>query len=69
MRIGDWIIRSKRGVAHVIESLVAGDAVTKCGRRLTDEPNTSGELVLFALGTRSICRVCLGTALVPLTPE
>ena len=60
MNIGDWAIREKRGAAHLVESLVADDVVTKCGRRLTDEPNTSGGLVLFALGTRSICRQCLG---------
>lgn len=61
MRIGDWVIRENRGVAHLVESVVSGDTVTRCGRRLADEPTqTGGPLVPFVLGSRSICRTCIG---------
>jgi hypothetical protein len=33
--IGDWVERqSPRTLAHLVESLVGGDAVTRCGRRM-----------------------------------
>lgn len=39
MEIGNWIRREERGTKwHVVESIVAGDAITKCGRRM--EPKT-----------------------------
>ncbi len=44
-RIGTWVKREKRHYWHLVESLVANDAVTACGRRLTDEANSRGELV------------------------
>ena len=59
MNIGDWVQREKRGVPHLIESIVAGDVVTKCGKRLRDEPNRDGGLVkapLFAVFDR--CKNC-----------
>ncbi len=33
MKIGDWV-RRKGLKWHLIESIIAGDAITKCGRRL-----------------------------------
>jgi hypothetical protein len=43
--IGQWVKRSRLTVAHLVESVVAGDAVTRCGRRMADEPNSRGPLV------------------------
>lgn len=35
MNIGEWIRRRRPGSKwHVVESIVADDAVTKCGRRM-----------------------------------
>jgi hypothetical protein len=60
MNIGDWVAREKRGKAHLVESIVSGDVVTRCGRRLTDEPTvTGGALVAYAM--RSTCLLCRGT--------
>lgn len=55
--IGDWVMRARYGVAHVIESIVSGDAVVKCGRRLSDEPTSGGVLLRAPFGTRQ-CRRC-----------
>lgn len=47
--IGDWVVREHRGRPHIVESLVAGDVITRCGRRLRDEPTkTGGRLMLAA---------------------
>lgn len=35
--IGQWVKRPELRKWHRVESVVAGDAVTKCGRRLSDE--------------------------------
>jgi hypothetical protein len=43
--IGQWVKRHRLTVAHLVESVVAGDAVTTCGRRMRDEPNSRGPLV------------------------
>lgn len=32
MRIGDWVRR--RGKWHLVESVVAGAAITRCGKRM-----------------------------------
>lgn len=59
--IGDWIVREHRGLPHLVESLVAGDVVTRCGRRLANEPTrTGGRLVDGLLGVG--CRQCVGRA-------
>jgi hypothetical protein len=42
--IGQWVKRQRLTVAHLVESVVAGDAVTTCGRRMRDEPNSRGPL-------------------------
>lgn len=59
MNIGEWVMREKRQVGHLIESLVAGDAITRCGRRMA-ERNTRGELVEAPFGTRK-CHSCTAT--------
>lgn len=47
--IGQWVARSvgpnRRGhftttMAHYVESLVDGDVVTRCGRRMAEAPGT-----------------------------
>lgn len=58
--IGDWVMRPRYGVAHVIESIVSGDAVVWCGRRLTDEPSSGGVLQRAPFGTRK-CAQCTNT--------
>jgi hypothetical protein len=58
--VGDWVMRTRYGVAHLAESIVARDAVTRCGRRLTDEPTSGGDLVVAPFGTRK-CRQCTAT--------
>ena len=42
MDIGNWVKRP-RGKWHLIETIIAGDAVTKCGRRM-DRTNADGKL-------------------------
>ena len=55
-RIGDWIARRSSHTAHLVESIISGDAITRCGRRMADEPNTGGELV-HRTG-RDFCKRC-----------
>lgn len=40
--IGNWVRRHGRGKWHVVESVVAGDAITKCGRRMAPRPGGVG---------------------------
>ena len=58
MTIGDWVRRERGGKPHLVESLVAGDVITNCGRRLPDEPNTRGKLVSDL--DSEPCRICSG---------
>jgi hypothetical protein len=44
-QIGTWVKREQRETWHLVESLVAHDAITKCGRRMHDEANSRGGLV------------------------
>ena len=37
MNIGDWVRRPPRGKFHLVESVVAGDVITRCGRRMADD--------------------------------
>ena len=56
--IGAWVMRERYHVAHLAESIVAGDVVTRCGRRMTDEPTRDGgAIVASPSGTRQ-CRTC-----------
>ena len=41
MQIGNWVKRG-RGKWHVVESIVAEDAVTRCGKRMADWPDSHG---------------------------
>ncbi len=55
--VGDWIKRERRGNPHLVESIVSDDVITKCGRRMKDEPNGDGPLILAMYGRK--CRICL----------
>ena len=49
VRIGAWVRRERgRRVSkgHYVDSVVAGDAVTRCGRRMRDGRTVSGVLVV-----------------------
>lgn len=65
--IGDWVMRERRGVPHLVESLVAGDAVTRCGRRMRNEATRDGLLVASPFGTRK-CRQCTAESTEETTP-
>ena len=56
--IGAWCMRSRYRVAHLVESVVAGDAITRCGRRMSDELTSGGSLSPAEYGTPK-CRQCL----------
>ena len=63
MKIGSWV-RRKGGKWHEVESLIDGDAVTQCGRRM-DRVNRSGELQVSEvmpltrmIGQPQNCRYC-----------
>lgn len=62
MKIGDWIRRERRPTWHIVESVVAEDAVTHCGRRMRNERNSLGGLVVYIPGTRMplipLCKDC-----------
>ena len=59
MNIGDWVSRSALKVPHLVESIVSGDIVTRCGRRMSNEPTkTGGQLVLDPF--HRPCRICAG---------
>lgn len=57
--IGAWVRRERNGTAvtreHLCESLVADDAVTRCGRRMRDTPGTS---LRYELVPERACVVC-----------
>lgn len=46
--IGNWVRRTG-GKWHLAESVVAGDVVTRCGRRMDRVTRTGGELQVSAL--------------------
>ena len=56
--IGSWIRRERGGMAHLVESIVAGDAITHCGRRFSDEPTQSGGHLLPTLDLSHVCSMC-----------
>lgn len=44
MKIGEWVRRQRAGAKwHAVESVIAGDAVTHCGRRM--RPKTATHVV------------------------
>jgi len=47
MKIGDWIRREGRPIWHLVESVIADDAVAACGRRMPNEDNSRGGIVIF----------------------
>jgi hypothetical protein len=63
MNIGSWV-RRPGGKFHLVESIVAGDAITHCGRRM-DRTNRNGELEVSEvmpltrlIGQPQNCRGC-----------
>ena len=63
MEIGNWV-RRPGGKWHLIESTVAGDAFTKCGRRM-DKTNANGRLEVIddlpltrMIGQPQNCKMC-----------
>jgi len=65
LEIGSWVRRdgAYRSKWHLIESTIAGDAVTHCGRRLRNE--TAGSLEVSkvepltrAIGQPQLCKRC-----------
>lgn len=64
MKIGNWV-RRRRGRWHLVESVVAEDAVTRCGRRMDRETPSGGELQVSEvmpltrmIGQPQNCRQC-----------
>ena len=61
--IGDWVRRENLAVWHLVESVVAGDAIARCGLRLSHEATkTGGELLvaIFVPGREPRCHACAG---------
>jgi len=75
MKIGDWIRRVRvntdavfvaRSKWHVVESIVAGDAITKCGRRMQPKTLSGGygldisevEPLTRMIGQPQLCENC-----------
>lgn len=66
MNIGDWVRRSRgRAKWHLVESVVAGDAVTRCGHRMDWATRTGGQLQVSdvmpltrMIGQPQNCRYC-----------
>jgi hypothetical protein len=60
--VGDWIVRQKLRIPHLVESLVSGDVITRCGKRLKDEPTKTGGPLLLAVMEGGFsarnCQVC-----------
>lgn len=57
-QIGTWVKREYRIYPwHLVESFIAEDAITRCGRRMRNEPNSRGALV-FTDGPGAKCKVC-----------
>jgi hypothetical protein len=64
VKIGDWV-RRRGGKWHKVESVVAGDAVTRCGRRMHEVSAYSGRLQVSdvepltrMIGQPQLCRRC-----------
>ena len=61
MSIGQWVRRPGRKW-HLVESVVADDAVTHCGRRLRNEtgPLETSEVMPLTrmIGQPQLCRQC-----------
>lgn len=66
MNIGQWVRRPLGNITkwHLTESVVDGDAITRCGRRM-DRENQNGELEVSdvmpltrMIGQPQLCRRC-----------
>lgn len=58
IRIGSWVQRKPGQKYHLVESVVTGDVITRCGRRLADPfAETSPYPPLTrAIGQPQLCR-------------
>lgn len=64
MTIGQWVKREGQKW-HLVESVVADDAVTRCGRRLRDRADQPFELsdvmpLTRMIGQPQLCKRCDG---------
>lgn len=64
LAIGSWVRRARLHKWHLVESVIAGDAVTRCGRRMDRGTGSGGGLEVFeAMATRTnevgaMCKRC-----------
>lgn len=59
MTVGQWVRRSEPGRKwHLVESVVADDAVTRCGRRLTDRADLPALEMGDAKPDVGVCKQC-----------
>lgn len=58
--IGTWVRRKPRQKWHLIESVIANDAVTRCGRRLEDPFADTSEVepLTRMIGQPQLCQAC-----------
>jgi len=57
VEIGDAVKRDREGTrAHVVESIVAGDVITRCGKRMLEVDQEGTPLVLAGEPT---CKYCV----------
>ena len=71
-KIGLWVRRERRATRwHRVESMIADDAITACGRRLSDEPTVDRGGLRYASDPpdetqaamgETKCEGCLGAA-------
>ncbi len=61
MVIGGWGRRRKGGYKwHLIESVIAGDMVTKCGRRMHVYASSKWDYTSISrIGTQDACKQCV----------
>lgn len=59
--VGSWVRRAKSGAKwHFVESVIAGDAITRCGRRMADPDflESAVEPLTRAIGQPQNCQLC-----------
>lgn len=58
IEIGDWVKREPDQKWHLVESVVAGDATVRCGKRLPDPfaETSKGKPLTRAIGQPQLCK-------------
>lgn len=56
--VGSWVKNEPGQKWHIVESLVAGDAVTRCGRRLADPFAETADVEPLTTDQFQLCRRC-----------